>query len=89
MHTKNYIRVDFTSLLTAAAYLVIGLLVFLWLGDFTVFTWADPWVYVYALLWPFVLFLIFLKWAIIAVFLILIVFLGIHLQQSPNQKKGT
>lgn len=36
-------------------YMALGLLVYLWLGEFTVFSWQDPWVFVYLMFWPIVL----------------------------------
>lgn len=68
-----------TSILCAAVYLALGLGVFLLIGDFTVFTWADPWLYVYGLLWPFILMYHFLKWAVIAIVLIGLVFIVVRL----------
>lgn len=31
---------------------IVGLLVYLWLGEFQVFSWNDPWVYIYMVFWP-------------------------------------
>lgn len=36
-------------------YLAIGILSYLWFGEYEVFTWTDPWLYVYIGLWPFLL----------------------------------
>lgn len=36
-------------------YLAIGILSYLWFGEYEVFTWTDPWLYVYVGLWPFLL----------------------------------
>ncbi len=70
---------SFEGLLSTAVYLALGLGLFLWIGDFTVFSWGDPYLYAYALLWPFILIYHFLKWALIAAILVGIVFLGVRL----------
>lgn len=79
----NYVNIDLgsvvTSLLSVAIYLGLGLGVYMLLGTFGVFVWADPMVYVYMLLWPFILIWTFLKWAFIAAILVGIVFLGVRL----------
>lgn len=62
-----------TVALSGLPYLAVGLLVYMLIGDYTVFTWADPFVYIYAFLWPFVLLFTFLKWALIAVVVVVIV----------------
>lgn len=61
--------------LSVAIYLAIGLAVYMWLGiDAGVaFSWASPWLYIYALLWPFVLFLEFLYWLIIAIVVVAVI----------------
>lgn len=53
--------------------LVIGLLVYLLLGDYQVFSWADPWLYIYMLFWPFVLLFKFLFWALIIAVVIFVI----------------
>jgi len=60
------------GVLGAAVYLALGLAVYMWLGidAGVVFSWAEPWLYIYGLLWPFILLYYFLKWAMIAVVLI-------------------
>lgn len=48
--------------ISGLASLIIGLLAYLWLGDYTVFSWADPWLYVYMVFWPFILIYYFFLW---------------------------
>ena len=83
MATNNTFTIDLgglvTSLLGAAIYLGLGLGVYMLLGSFGVFAWADPMVYVYMLLWPFVLLWEFLKWVFIIGVIAALIFLGIRL----------
>ena len=54
-----------TIRISGLAYLVIGVLVYIVLGDYTVLSWADPWIAVYAVFWPIVLILKALLWILI------------------------
>lgn len=56
-----------SGIIGALIYLALGLAVYMWLGDYTVFMWTDPWVFVYMLLWPLILFFKALYWALIIV----------------------
>lgn len=73
--------ISFEGILSTAIYLAIGLAIYMWLGlpAGAVFSWAEPWLYIYALLWPFVVLWAFLKWAIIAVACIGAVVFLLHL----------
>lgn len=51
--------------LGAIAYLVVGLLIYLGLGEYAVFSWVDPWLYVYMVFWPLVLIFEFIFWAVV------------------------
>lgn len=55
------------GLIGGLIYLAIGLLWHLVTGDYEVFSWANPWLYVDALLWP----LWLLGWVILAIIAII------------------
>ena len=57
MTTNNNLKfwIDGNSILGLFMYLAIGLAAYLWLSDVS-FSWASPWVYIYMVLWPFILF---------------------------------
>lgn len=59
--------------ISGVGYLIIGLVMYLWFGEFTVFSWADPWLYVYAMFWPLVLIYNIAYWMLIVVVLMLVV----------------
>jgi len=67
------IEVKFIS---GAVYLGIGILVYLILGAWSVFTWSDPWLYVYMALWPFIIMWNLFIW-LMAIILIGLVIYGI------------
>ncbi len=46
-------------------YLAVGILYHMIFGDYEVFSWTDPWLFVGMFLWPFLLFFRFLVVAII------------------------
>jgi len=59
------------GLLITFLYVMLGLVSYMMIGDFTVFAWIDPWVYIYMALWPLIWAWTFIKWAaIIAVIVI-------------------
>ena len=53
------------GLLGTFLYLMLGLVSYLILGDFTVFAWIDPWVYIYMALWPIIWIWNFVVWIVI------------------------
>jgi len=58
--------------IAAIFYAAIGLLLYLLFGEYEVFSWVDPWVYVYIGLWPFLVFWWFILIAICIIGLVLI-----------------
>jgi hypothetical protein len=53
------------GIVAAAVYAAVGIVCYLFFGDYAAFTWVDPWLYVYIGLWPLVLFLKFLFWMLV------------------------
>ena len=64
--------INIQNLVGLAVYLGIGLLVYLLLYAPAVFSWANPWVYVVALLWPLALAWEII-WVVIWIFIIVVV----------------
>lgn len=53
-------------------YAALGIVTYLILGTFSIFTWADPWLYVYMALWPLVWIWTFFVWAVIIAAIVII-----------------
>ena len=65
------------GIIGGAIYLALGLLVYLWLGTYSMFGWADPWIYIYMALWPIVIiWKAFVLFLIIAIIVVIIVSIG-------------
>ena len=73
--------------ISGALWLCLGLLVYLWLGDYTVFSWSDPWLYIYMVLWPFPLLFNFVIWAIIIALIIGAIFIVIMFIDHQKTKR--
>jgi len=68
-------NIQIKGLIATAMYFALGLISYLLIGEFTIFTWADPWVYIYMAFWPFIWFWVFLIWALIIAGVCLLIYL--------------
>jgi len=59
--------IQIKGFVSSAMYLVLGLISYMMIGEYTVFTWVDPWLYVYMVFWPFIWIWVFLFWFAIIV----------------------
>ena len=58
----------------SAMWFALGLISYLLIGDYSVFLWSDPWVYIYMAFWPFIWIWFFIVWAVIITVVIGILF---------------
>ena len=68
IHIKGFV--------VSAMYFMLGLISYLLIGDYSVFLWSDPWVYVYMAFWPFIWIWFFVVWVVIIVVVFGILFLA-------------
>lgn len=54
--------IEFKGVAGFVFWCMLGLVSYLVIGDYTIFTWADPWLYVYMLFWPAVWVWFFFFW---------------------------
>jgi len=66
--------IQIKGFVSSAMYLVLGLISYMMIGEYTIFTWTDPWLYVYMVFWPFIWLWIFLFWFAIIAALCLIIY---------------
>lgn len=68
-------------------YMALGLLVYLWLGEYQVFAWVDPWLYIYITFWPFILLFNFIIYAIVIGLIIFVVIMIAEWFDNWRKKK--
>lgn len=61
------------GLISTASYLAFGILIYMWLGTYAVFSWVDPWLYMYMAFWPFILIWNVFIWAVLIVIVIIVI----------------
>lgn len=66
-------NIKISGLLGACVWLGFGLLSYIMIGEYSVFMWADPWVYVYMVFWPFIWAWTIFWWALAVVIVIVLV----------------
>lgn len=66
--------IQIKGFVASAMYFALGLISYLLIGEYSVFLWSDPWVYVYMAFWPVIWIAAFIFWAIIAAIIIGIIF---------------
>lgn len=64
--------IQIKGITAAAMYFALGLLSYMMIGDFAVFAWTDPWLYVYMAFWPFIWGWYFFLWVAAIIIIVLI-----------------
>lgn len=75
------------GLIAAAMYFMLGLVSYLMIGEYSVFAWADPWVYVYMAFWPFIWIGTFIFWVLIIGAVIGVIFFACTWWEDRNLRK--
>ena len=76
--SERSFTLKFPGFIGGFIYLALGLGVYMWLAKYETFSWAEPLLYVYMALWPFILFLEVLYLVLIAVAAFVAVLAGIY-----------
>lgn len=54
--------IQIRGIIATAMWFALGLISYLLIGDYSVFVWSDPWVYIYMAFWPVIWIWFFLLW---------------------------
>lgn len=81
------LQIKTNTFIATAMYFILGLLSYLLIGEYSVFVWSDPWIYIYMVFWPFIWIWVFVVWVLIIGVVIGIIFFACTWWEGRNLRK--